>query len=807
MNEQNMMSGSNYLRGRIDNLKKTKETIKLRKADEQQNARVSEWLNLYEAWFNTQNPELKKKYDVASRWAELAWMIVDYWKSKGITISWTDAEVIDTYLKGSPEKSKMLYDFTHSDMDPEEFAISMWWMKAPDPTIEDNASQFWSDVVGGFYDAATSLPRMGAKGVANAIGRVAKQFGADDARVDQLVQNYKNYIDSDWSSKEIGANEDNAAYKVSRFLWDMGVVAAGEWAVSAWVKAAAWGPLVTKATPTAYKAAVWALEWAWDMTLYELQAENRLPTWGEVALWAWLWVAAPMLWAAGRGIKNATKKRAVTFAERILQNTNRMTKWEQATFFKRYNQTVWKWLNDRWLKSGEDIVEYFTRSKNKVDNALSAINWRFTSKELDNVLDDVVDFARDTKNPMAWRMEDLYKKNLEGWLEMSEINEVKRFFEAHNKFNYLTKWTAKQSELATNMDSALREWQYKIAEQNWLGNLAELNKETAAAKQLMDWTKKWEAWTMWNNPISLSDVIVALWWGVSPEKLATYIMKKERESPAVRSKLVDMLNWIWWHETMSEKVADLTKIMEANSEKEINRLYKEWWVGNATPKLEYKGMEQATNNPNFTELRDYTRPKPVKETDVSKNNPWLVEKEVIENVPTVPKKKDARLDFWTEGEWLSKLRSKNWDYMIVSAENFKWLEQSPWVNSKSTKAFREFLDEQGIAWEPQLWMYWNPERSQIIAIDNPEQRAIIDKWIKENAEQAENIIVKNWKAYRYDPATNEAYYVDLKKANLDLPADVTNYYSEINGKKYQLPLYSEAEKPISVEDFLSVYNS
>ena len=148
--------------------------------------------------------------------------------------------------------------------------------------------------------------------------------------------------------------------------------------------------------------------------------------------------------------------------------------------------------------------------------------------------------------------------------------------------------------------------------------------------------------------------------------------------------------------------------------------------------------------------------------------------------------------------------------MIVSAENFNNTPQSAWVNAKSTKAFREFLDEQWIAWKPQMWMYNNPEASQLIAIDNAQQRNIIDKRIKENAPQAENIIIKNWKAYRYDPVTNEAYVVNLrdtKNVKLDLPAETDNFYSEIDWRKYQLPLYSDLEKPISVEEFLSIYNS
>jgi hypothetical protein len=36
---------------------------------------------------------------------------------------------------------------------------------------------------------------------------------------------------------------------------------------------------------------------------------------------------------------------------------------------------------------------------------------------------------------------------------------------------------------------------------------------------------------------------------------------------------------------MAEKIADLDAIMNANSKKEIDRLYKEWGVWDATPKL------------------------------------------------------------------------------------------------------------------------------------------------------------------------------------------------------------------------------
>ena len=395
---------------------------------------------------------------------------------------------------------------------------------------------------------------------------------------------------------------------------------------------------------------------------------------------------------------------------------------------------------------------------------------------------------------------------------MSEINEVKRFFEKHNKFNYWhpERWNSKKFETATNLDNNLREWQIKTAEENWFSNLRELNKETQGAAYILNKSKDWAEWVKGNNLLELTDWITAMWGGVSVKSIATLLGKKAFQTPTVKWKIVDMLNRVAWHENIPEKQAAMDEILRLNSVKEVDEAFKKYWAWNTQPKLEYKWMQQATDNPNFAEMRDFDKPKPVSEVDLSKNNPRLVEKEVVENVPTVAKKQDIRLDFWWEWEWFAKLRNKKWDYMIVSAENFNNVQQSAWVNSRSTKAFREFLDEQWIAWKPQMWMYNNPEASQLIAIDNPEQRNIIDKRIKENAPQAENIIIKNWKAYRYDPVTNEAYVVNLrdtKNVKLDLPAETDNFYSEIDWRKYQLPLYSDLEKPISVEEFLSVYNS
>ena len=266
---------------------------------------------------------------------------------------------------------------------------------------------------------------------------------------------------------------------------------------------------------------------------------------------------------------NAIKEKANTWADTIIQNNNRMTKKQQADFKKMIWEDQWKWMNDRNLRTQEDLVDYFLKSKNKVDDAIAKIEWQFTSKELTTVLDDAVDFAKKTENKDLSKLEKLQTKNANWWLTMSEINEVKRFYEKNNKFNYLKEWTAEKSALATNRDSALREWQQKVAAENWLTNLKELNKEIQAAKYLTNNAIDWQSGIKWNNPISLTDWIVFAWDWINKWSLEWLVSKKIFTSPWFQDKIVDVLKYIWWRETKWEINADINAINLKNNEKRI----------------------------------------------------------------------------------------------------------------------------------------------------------------------------------------------------------------------------------------------
>lgn len=94
---------------------------------------------------------------------------------------------------------------------------------------------------------------------------------------------------------------------------------------------------------------------------------------------------------------------------------------------------------------------------------------------------------------------------------MTEINEVKRFYEKNNKFTYGKDITAgEKSVRATNIDNAVREWQIKTAEENGFDNLREMNKETQASKYLLDKMVKNENGSFGNNFFTLTDYITAV---------------------------------------------------------------------------------------------------------------------------------------------------------------------------------------------------------------------------------------------------------------------------------------------------------
>ena len=284
------------------------------------------------------------------------------------------------------------------------------------------------------------------------------------------------------------------------------------------------------------------------------------------------------LQTAGEMTKGIIK--ALPSAEHTLQNMNRLTKWEQSKFKSMVWESQGEWMNNRGIVAGgesavDQLAEYFVNSKKKVDEALQTIGGEYKNPYLDMMAKEASEFAENTLSKEAWRIKELAQKAETQGLTMSEINEVKRFYEKNNKFTYGKDITAgEKSVRATNIDNNVREWQMDIAEENGFWNLRELNKETQASKFLLDKLVKNNDGSFGNNFFTLTDYITAVWlWDITA--LPWIFTKKMMSSDWFRTNYAKIINKINGHQTIAEKIADIEVIKKIQNKKALEKFLKD----------------------------------------------------------------------------------------------------------------------------------------------------------------------------------------------------------------------------------------
>ncbi len=234
----------------------------------------------------------------------------------------------------------------------------------------------------------------------------------------------------------------------------------------------------------------------------------------------------------------------------IMQRVARIPKAKQAKFEATAGESVGEYLTRRNIFGNVDeistkLYERFTKSKNTADEALATLKGTFAPEPVKTMLKDLLD--RETRistpgapSPILSRVQELARKTeREGW-NMSEINEIKRMFERNNTVDYLRQNLPESVAKAKNLDSAVREWQFKQAETLGLKNLKEINKETRLAKQLLDDIGKEYAGSAGNNAISLTDYILLA--GGDVTALSSFLLKSGLSSKNIQASIAKYLN-------------------------------------------------------------------------------------------------------------------------------------------------------------------------------------------------------------------------------------------------------------------------
>lgn len=574
-----------------------------------------------------------------------------------------------------------------------------------------------TDIVGWAYDSVTWLPKFLWKWAADIIGWTAKQFGADEQKTDALVQSYKDYLDNDMSSKSIWADQDSLAYWISKGVSDLTQVATWEWlmkwAVQWTVK---WWQLLNylKNAPTWQKMVAWWLEWAWDMTLYSIVSESKLPSKEELALWGGIWAVIPWAWAVYKATKPLIKK----WTEKVAAKLELSWMLNPAKLNTIKNQLIEEWtdLASAWLKGwkAEDVGTWMIE--------------RWFKGDKETIINDLWEHAKKShklKREVLWASSELYevdsaKKSLEAihnvikdtpWLEerlarveelmwkdkytLSELDEIKSILDDSMNLYTITweprAWAAKQG--LVNVRKELRKYIEDAAEKEWLWNVKLLNNETQIAKSLEDaiWRK--------DNADKVRELLSVfdkwtIWWA-----LGWWVVGWPFDSDTAMWKVWNIIVWaLAWKYLFSTKaktqLASYLNKLSGGSKKELERLVA-WDL--SVKKLSNKTQNELANL--FEEVW-LVESKPTELTEAeyqallkkysNSDLPALEFKEWIDNYNTIIGSDSERI-IWTPS-WQSVIEK---DITEIPKQS-KFSNEEIWSRFKDDKdsqdALKEFLN-------------------------------------------------------------------------------------------------------------------
>lgn len=494
---------------------------------------------------------------------------------------------------------------------------------------------------------------------------------------------------------------DSTAFKVGTYLPDVAMAVSPIWggylAGSKWMTGLQWAKILSKEwAKNITQWLIWrsAVVGAWFGASQPILEKWSDATMGDIASWAWQWalvwaVASPVIsktlkygkagyygWleGAGKSISRDIKGgvQAITpSGANISTRANRFNANEIRDFKKMTGESPWEFATSRGMtKTGDDaVVEATNRwqaSKDQADDALKAIQWRFKftwEKDfLKTTLDDLDTRLTNTESPDLWRLKKLKSKYEDSGLTMSEINEIKRLYSNNFKYSFVD--AGSESALRSrNLQDAVRKWQFKVAEENWLTNLKEINKTTQGWKTFADSLSKKIQGSSGNNAVSLTDWIALSGW--SPENIALYLGKKLASSDTIKRWAIKLFSKQTKPSIIQASKAD---IQQSNFQKNVNRGVSGVGDNSGGKSLVRPvGLLPAPSG-KATWARNVRVNQPKEKTPIV--NEWQVWKRpttkpkegvVVPKAPIVKKEPMAINNTETSQQWADRLTFKNWE--------------------------------------------------------------------------------------------------------------------------------------------------
>lgn len=488
---------NNVLQGRLSAFKQWKERTDAEYANQQSAKMENETMNLYKSWLEATDEKTKQKYSVASRGNLLAQMIKDAGAERGYEITWNAADIIWKYVEGFPDQVQALHNFTHSDQDPEEFAIQMGWMQAP----EKKKTGILTNILGGVTESVLWIPKFAGKIWADLAWATIKAFWGDEERANAARDAIRGGIDQIWFG-----DEESTAYKAANSITDIGqlfipwvwLVKTTEVATKFPVLAkylAKWAKALEK-SPTIAKLLKWSAQWAWDVIKYnainqEYTTPGEMVSWGllNIAFGKWgevvskvantMWIKGLMTNAKARGVIEAIQKEWWKAG-----SVDDLANWFNARGFKWTTEEIVGQL-DNWSTDAQKLKQ----------ELLATSKTRYESEETTWLLKKLEEHYSklDGGEEKLAQIKKLLKKN--GKYTASEMENAKNLLDGSdlNPYKLNEYGMAKNSDadrIMAQQRNKIKTQIEDIAKKEGLGDIKALNNEITVAEKMKNWIEK-----------------------------------------------------------------------------------------------------------------------------------------------------------------------------------------------------------------------------------------------------------------------------------------------------------------------------
>ena len=503
------------------------------------------------------------------RTANLADMVRDYAEKNGGNTQWLDddKELLNRFLAKNPNQAKSVQRYMNGEISNVELWKRLWFISYEDSIWEQAGISeekeewpwFWAqvgqagkDIVWGVYDSVTGLPKLVGKGLGNAVARTAKKFWADEQKVDELNQSWKDSLDGKnnlWLGTDVGQDKDALTYKATNAVADLvqaaapgGIVRAGakgfqlantstkvgEVLAKAFPKVAnvisksekgadfvvgllnkTGGKIdqLTQKLPILWKILKGGFEWASDTILFNAvngEGTDLKDAWLGAGIWGAFPVVWKMLWWLGGKAKNLIWKGASKLElngnlnPAKLEAVQKQLIEEGATLpGKATPEDVGKWMLERGFKwSKADLIAQLNTHAQKSKAMVDELLWLSTSTHKVEEVNQALQMLIKDRLEYPWLKEKAGEmmKLMKDEYTISEMNQVKRYLDdAYNMFNKSWEATAGlKAEGLRNIRKEIKTTIENVAEQEGLWNIRMLNNETQVAKGLAEGIAKKE---------------------------------------------------------------------------------------------------------------------------------------------------------------------------------------------------------------------------------------------------------------------------------------------------------------------------